>query len=408
MEIISYVGFENERHSIIGSFKTKLTSSLNSRNHKKERSSSFLYTFNRNAEPYQAAAAAAVRPQVSVRSVLASLGRVSDGIRSHLWLAGAALLFALVIFGIKTVVSYTDSHTGPLVLRNTGKAELETLDKVMASFAMDISADYDDNGDILDGNGNASSVSESLFKKPVTFRSYEVKSGDTISGITRKFGLTNLSTIIAVNGIDNVRALYAGQKIRVPSIDGLVYAVKSGNSLAGISVKYNIPLEDLLDVNDLSSQTLKIGQQLFIPGAKMDSSKLHEALGDMFKKPIFSSYRLSSPFGWRPDPFTGVRTFHTGIDMACPEGTPIHASMSGKVLTAGWSNVFGNYVIINHENGYQTLYGHMSKIIAKKGQRINQGTLIGLVGTTGYSTGPHLHFTVYKHGRLIDPSTVLK
>ena len=406
MEIISYVGFENERHGIIGSFKTKLTSSLNSRNHKNKRSSSLLYTFNRNADPYQAAAA--VRPRVSVRSVLASLGRVSDGIRSHLWLAGAALLFVLVVFGIKTIVSYTDSHTGPLVLRNTGKTELETLDKVMASFAMDASADYADNGDILDGNGNASSVSEILFKKPVTFRTYEVKSGDTISGITRKAGLTNLSTIIAVNDIDNVRALYAGQKIRIPSIDGLVYPVKSGNTLAGISVKYNIPLEDLLDVNDLSSQTLKIGQQLFIPGAKMDSSKLHEALGDMFKKPIFGSYRISSPFGWRPDPFTGVRTFHTGIDMACPAGTPIHASMGGKVLTAGWSNVFGNYVIINHENGYQTLYGHMSKIIAKKGQRINQGTLIGLVGSTGYSTGPHLHFTVYRHGRLIDPATVLK
>lgn len=406
MEIISYVGFENERHGLTGSFKTKLTSSLNSRNHKKERSGGFLYTFNRTAEPYQAAAVA--RPPVSVRSVLVSLGRIFDGIRSHIWLALVALLFALVLFGIKTIVSYTDSHTGPLVLRNTGKTELETLDKVMASFALDASADYADNGDILDGNGNASSVSELLFKKPVTFRTYEVKSGDTISGITRKFGLTNLSTIIAVNDIDNVRALYAGQKIRVPSIDGLVYPVKSGNTLAGISVKYNIPLEDLLDVNDLSSQTLKIGQQLFIPGAKMDSSKLHEALGDMFKKPIFGSYRLSSPFGWRPDPFTGVRTFHTGIDMACPAGTPIHASMGGKVLTAGWSNVFGNYVIVNHENGYQTLYGHMSKIIAKKGQRINQGTLIGLVGTTGYSTGPHLHFTVYRHGRLIDPSTVLK
>ena len=94
--------------------------------------------------------------------------------------------------------------------------------------------------------------------------------------------------------------------------------------------------------------------------------------------------------------------------MACPTGTPIYAAMSGKVVVAGWSNVFGNYVIINHENGYQTLYGHLSKRIAQQGQRVSQGTRIGLAGSTGYSTGPHLHFTVYKNGKLVDPLTLLK
>ena len=94
--------------------------------------------------------------------------------------------------------------------------------------------------------------------------------------------------------------------------------------------------------------------------------------------------------------------------MACPTGTPIRAAMSGRVAYVGWSNIFGNYVIINHENGYQTLYGHMSKTLATSGQRVGQGTRIGLVGSTGYSTGPHLHFTVYKNGKLVDPQTLLK
>ena len=81
--------------------------------------------------------------------------------------------------------------------------------------------------------------------------------------------------------------------------------------------------------------------------------------------------------------------------------------MSGTVVVAGWSNVFGNYIIINHGNGYQSLYGHLSKIIAKKGQSVDSSTKIGLVGSTGYSTGPHLHFTVYKNGKTINPLVVL-
>ena len=82
--------------------------------------------------------------------------------------------------------------------------------------------------------------------------------------------------------------------------------------------------------------------------------------------------------------------------------------MNGKVAFVGWSNVFGNYIIVNHPNGYQTLYGHLSASRVKKGQSVTQATVIGLVGSTGYSTGAHLHFTVYKNGRLVNPSSVLK
>jgi murein DD-endopeptidase MepM/ murein hydrolase activator NlpD len=407
MEIISYVGFKNEPRKIISGFRTKQTTSLSARNRSKEQDNSLIYRFT-GTETLHSFVAAAVKPQFSFHAVLRSLGHTVDGIRSHMWMVGAVFLFLSVSCGAKFLYTYTVNHTGPLKLRDSGKTELETLDKVMSSFAVNGEEGYDDSGDVLDGDGNTSVIAESVFKKPVTFKIYKVTAGDTISGITRKFGLTNLSTIIAVNDIDNARALYSGQRLRIPSVDGLEYIVKSGNSLAGLASKYNVSLEDLLDVNDLSSQTLKVGQQLFIPGAKLESSRLHEALGDMFRIPLTVAYRLTSPFGWRADPFTGVRSFHTGIDMACPEGTPIYASMGGKVLTSGWSNVFGNYVIITHPNGYQTLYGHMSKVFAKKGQSVNQGTGIGLVGTTGYSTGPHLHFTVYKNGHLIDPRTVLK
>ena len=396
MEIINYVGFEGSR--------TKPSVKLPFFFGERKNNISYALTHLPLTHSF---AAAAVRPNFSLRSFLISLGRFSESALSH-WKAGVAVIAVFAFLsGAKATLSYALSHTGPLALKDSGKAELETLDKVMAAFVADASVSYTDSGDIV-GSGKSRAELAALFKKPVSYQTYTVRSGDTLGGITKRFGLTNLSTLIDVNGITSARSLHEGQKLRIPSVDGLMYTVAKGNSLAGLSAKFNVPLEDLLDVNDLASQTLTVGQQLFIPGAKMDAAKLHEVLGDLFKIPITAAYRISSKFGWRPDPFTGVRSYHTGIDLACPEGTPIRAAMNGTVAFVGWSNVFGNYIIVNHPNGYQTLYGHLSASRVKKGQSVTQATVIGLVGSTGYSTGAHLHFTVYKNGRLVNPSSVLK
>ena len=396
MEIINYVGFEGSR--------TKPSVKLPFFFGERKNNISYALTHSPLTHSF---AAAAVRPNFSLRSFLISLGRFSESALSH-WKAGVAVIAVFAFLsGAKATLSYALSHTGPLALKDSGKAELETLDKVMAAFVADASVSYTDSGDIV-GSGKSRAELAALFKKPVSYQTYTVRSGDTLGGITKRFGLTNLSTLIDVNGITNARSLHEGQKLRIPSVDGLMYTVSKGNSLTGLSAKFNVPLEDLLDVNDLASQTLTVGQQLFIPGAKMDAAKLHEVLGDLFKIPITAAYRISSKFGWRPDPFTGVRSYHTGIDLACPEGTPIRAAMNGTVAFVGWSNVFGNYIIVNHPNGYQTLYGHLSASRVKKGQSVTQATVIGLVGSTGYSTGAHLHFTVYKNGRLVNPSSVLK
>jgi murein DD-endopeptidase MepM/ murein hydrolase activator NlpD len=132
------------------------------------------------------------------------------------------------------------------------------------------------------------------------------------------------------------------------------------------------------------------------------------ALGELFKCPITAKWRLSSPYGNRADPFTGVKKFHTGMDMAAPTGTPVKAALDGKVVAVSFNQVYGNYVIISHINGYQSLYAHLHTATAKVGQRINQGDKLGLVGSTGYSTGPHLHFTVYKNGKLVNPQELIK
>ena len=267
---------------------------------------------------------------------------------------------------------------------------------------------FSDGEDEFNAEGVLSEISSVNFSEPVTYTDYVVKSGDNISSISKKFGLTNICTLISVNNIENVRSIRVGQKLKVPSTDGLIYTVKKGDSLAGISVNYRVAVEELLDVNDMDSEVIQPGVKLFIPGAKLDSDTLRKALGELFICPISIRYRLSSAFGYRADPFTGVKSFHTGMDMAVPAGTPIKAAMGGRIATAGWNNVYGNYVIITHGNGYQTLYAHMQKYTVKTGQTVNQGTCLGYVGSTGYSTGPHLHFTVYKNGKLVDPAVVLK
>lgn len=318
-------------------------------------------------------------------------------------------VFVLVPYTIFNLLSFVENHTAPLVLDSSSNYEFEALSGAMSRFAMvGLSDRVDENGNVLAEDGSVLTAQSVGIGEAVTFQTYTVRAGDSISTISRKFGLSNISTLIAVNDISNVRTLRSGQKLRIPSVDGLVYKVQAGDTLNSLSVKYHVSVEEILDANDLSSESLSKGSELFIPGAKMDASELKKAMGELFSYPITASWRLTSKFGPRKDPFTGVASNHTGIDMACPTGTPIKAAMSGKVVYVGWSNIFGNYVIINHGNGYQSLYGHMSQTLAKKGQEVDHNTKIGLVGSTGYSTGPHLHFTVYKNGNLVDPLSLLK
>jgi murein DD-endopeptidase MepM/ murein hydrolase activator NlpD len=314
-----------------------------------------------------------------------------------------------VPYGLFKAFSYFESYTGPLKLGLSYENELDILNGAMTKFAMqNTGGSFDENGNVIGDDGKILTAGSLGIAKAVAYQTYKVKSGDTISSIALKSGLTNISTLIAVNGIDNVRTLRAGQKLRIPNQDGLTYRAGRGDSLNSIASRYSVTVEQLVDVNDLSNGILSVGQELFIPGARMDSASLRKAMGELFICPITAKYRISSYFGPRADPFTGVASRHTGIDLACPTGTPILCTMSGKVVYVGWSSIFGNYVIINHGNGYQTLYGHMSKTLCRTGQTVSQGTRIGLVGSTGYSTGPHLHFTVYKNSKLVDPLSLIK
>lgn len=401
MEIISYVGANSRNQD--GFSNLKIRPLL-----KRLQSIELPLKSRQNARFSLAPQACVVRHPFSLRDFLISAGNAVDFFVKNSWAFALCIATAATPFLVSAFVAWHSSFATGVSLEEISAVEIEILDKAMNDFALESGREIDENGNVLNADGSSAVVPAADFRQKVTFSEYKVRSGDTISGISRKFGLSNISTLIAVNGISNVRQLKSGQNLKIPSADGLVHSVKSGDSLSSLSVKYGVTVEDLLDVNDLESQVLTAGQILFIPGARLSSETLRMAMGELFTWPLKGSWRLTSNYGRRADPFTGVTSFHTGIDMAMPSGTPVYSSMSGKIESVGYTNIFGNYVIIKHVNGYQTLYAHLTKSLVKSGQNVAQGAKIGLVGSTGYSTGPHLHFTVFKNGKLVDPMTVLK
>ena len=164
---------------------------------------------------------------------------VKENIKAFLIIAASAAAFASILFFSVKLVNHHINHTGPLALQSDGGDDIEILNKLMANFALEGKIDYDENGKLLDADLPAAKPN---FTQPVTFQTYKVRQGDTISGIAKKFGLTNISTLISVNDIGNVRQLAAGQKLKIPSIDGIAlpteetypnaiwveYAVKQG------------------------------------------------------------------------------------------------------------------------------------------------------------------------------------
>jgi len=238
----------------------------------------------------------------------------------------------------------------------------------------------------------------------LTYTSYRIRKGDMIGVIAERFGLTQ-DTLISINNIRQTRRIQIGEYIKVPSMPGILYTTKKdGETVASVAEKYQVSAQKTAAVNHLHEQgALAAGTSLFVPDAFMDWVTRQEINGDLFRRPLRARYYVSSNFGWRRSPFTGKRTFHNGVDMASPAWTPVYAALAGTVTAAGFHSVYGNYVIVTHHSGYRTLYGHMVGIKARKGQSVDTRTVLGWVGTTGLSTGPHLHFSVFKYGSAVNP-----
>ncbi len=275
-------------------------------------------------------------------------------------------------------------------------------------------------------NSMATVFEEEALSRPkmLLYTTYTVKQGDTISGIAQQFAL-EWGTLLSVNKITNAKFIRPGDVLKIPNQDGVLANGVRRKPLADLikelakDKKYDEVPTNEAEVKRLVASVQAVNEifspnfgtentSVFIPGVKMHSNEMREITGDMFIWPLTIRGYPTDSYGNRANPFTGTgREFHNGMDIAAATGTPIRAAMSGRVSFAGWSNSYGNYVIITHSGGYRTLYAHMSKIRTTSGAYVGAGERIGDVGSTGRSTGAHLHFTVYKNGATINPRLVL-
>ncbi|PIZ98589.1 MAG: hypothetical protein COX77_04105 [Candidatus Komeilibacteria bacterium CG_4_10_14_0_2_um_filter_37_10] len=233
---------------------------------------------------------------------------------------------------------------------------------------------------------------------------YEVQTGDTLSGISNKFDL-HLSTILWTNNLTAYSMIKPGQKLKILPVDGLLYVVKKGDTLDKIAKTYQSNIDKILEFNRLQSiEQIAIAQELIIPGGIKPTVYMppstSRSIANVFTTP--SKTRKGAESGGRFIWPTSVRRItqyfryrHPGLDIGNRVGEPIYAAESGKVEVAGWNRGgYGNYVIINHGNGIKTLYAHASKLYVRPGQTVARGEAIAAIGSTGRSTGPHLHFEV--------------
>ncbi|MDW8056045.1 MAG: M23 family metallopeptidase [Elusimicrobiota bacterium] len=222
---------------------------------------------------------------------------------------------------------------------------------------------------------------------------------DNLYTLAKKFN-TNVASIRSTNYIEAVGLLYRGKILLLHNKKGMLYRVPSdGVEVSAIAKKFNKKIEEICQVNEITPTCkLKKGDLIFLPDVYIKFKD--------FMLPLFNT-RITSKFGLRKHPIFGILKYHEGIDLKQRYGAAVRAACDGKVIFAGWAEGYGKLVIIKHQKGYTTYYGHLSKIRVKVGQWVNKGQIIGNVGMTGWTTGPHLHFEVRKNGVPINPKKVL-
>ena len=227
-----------------------------------------------------------------------------------------------------------------------------------------------------------------------------VKSGETLSGIATKYKLT-IAKLTYLNDIANPNMIRPGQTLLLAEEppQPRSHTVHSGENLSYIAANYGVTVPAIVQINQLKDiNQLRIGQVLNIPPAPTGTIASRSSVSTAgYMWPVIGT--ISSYFG---DRYQRVSP-HTGIDLAAPRGTDLKASRAGRVESAGWMGGYGYAVIIDHSEGYKTLYGHASKLLVKAGDRVVQGQVIAKVGSTGNSTGPHLHFEVRVNSKFMDP-----
>jgi murein DD-endopeptidase MepM/ murein hydrolase activator NlpD len=212
------------------------------------------------------------------------------------------------------------------------------------------------------------------------------------------------STIATINRIQNPMDMGQGKALLLPSMPGLFIPENPENNLERLLFSSRDNEEGILLTIHNGDTRLRYW---FLPGEDFKPTERAFFLNPGFYFPL-RDFRITSTFGPRQNPVTGNPGFHQGLDLAAPQGTPVYAAREGRVSEQGSDPIYGNYIIITHNDNWISLYGHLSVIETSLHQQVNSGTLVGRVGSTGQSTGPHLHFELRQNGVSRDPQRLLR
>ncbi len=316
---------------------------------------------------------------------------------------------------------------GPAILSGSDATQKQWTQRVFGESATEVASlplgnDEESRGVggvILGTNIGINTQTEESNKPRSEVVDYEVQTGDTLSSIAEKFGVStdtirweNEDKVVSVNSIK------PGQTLKIPPITGVVHMVKSGETIYSIAKKYDTDAQSMVDfpfnifTND-ETFALAIGQTLYVPdGVKTEVTWSPASSIARVLTPDAGAVSATGTWIW---PAAGRitqpwRPWHTAIDIANKAGGSILAADSGRVVVAGWPDNFGygNRVVIDHGNGFRTLYAHLSKFNVVAGQSVKRGDVLGAMGSTGRSTGTHLHFEIRQTGVGLNPLSFLK
>jgi murein DD-endopeptidase MepM/ murein hydrolase activator NlpD len=290
----------------------------------------------------------------------------------------------------------------------TGRAGPATPESnLLADAGATIAGPFDADGTLL----KPGSVDTTVADGKALLRTYRVRAGDTLTGIANRFDVS-MMTVWWANKLKSKSDLHIGQTLVIPPVSGVVVTVAANDTLESVAARYAVEATEILAVNQLADSTLVVGQTLTIPGARSSAiatpkPKPTPAASRKPVRTVSSSGSTRPPssytggaFAW-PVPGGTISQYfhygHYGLDIQAPRGTRVNAAAGGTVTFAGWKSNGGGYQVwIAHGSGLYTTYNHMSSVSVGRGQHVGRGQQVGRVGATGYATGPHLHFEVWR------------
>lgn len=316
-------------------------------------------------------------------------------------------------------------------IRKADKSYIDTSAALVSNIP-EIEEAHEESESLMTAGGGAALVKSNIIESEIGYsndiREHEVVAGESIGSIAEDYGVS-VATIQWANDLGSSTTITPGQTLKIPPVSGVIYTIKSGDTLLDVVAKRKGDIDEVREINEIGDDDLiAVGTTIVIPGGQ---PYVPPAPDPAPSSQVASSGSSGSSSGWtsvfKPNaapsaPATGVqfqwpsashdisqysRWGHIAIDIRGPMGTAIYASAAGTA-TLHSGGGYGNYIIIDHGNGWSTLYAHLSSYGVSNGQYVSQGQYIGGEGSTGWSTGPHLHFEIRQGGTKYNPLDFVK